>query len=130
MAAITPSRRTSAATKSQVSHAIAAKNFGWLWDENGENPYFGILALADRLIVTGDSISMISEALATGRPVHVLQLKGRGTRHDAFLARMATEGLISVIVGDDLDWAFAARGPINSTAEPARRIRIALGLDA
>ena len=59
-------------------HALAAKPFGTLWDETGDNPYFGILALADRLIVTAESISMISEALATGRPVHVLPLEGRG----------------------------------------------------
>ena len=129
LAAITPSRRTPAATRSIIADAINAKNFGWLWDGDGENPYFGILALANRLIVTGDSISMISEALATGRPVHVLPLKGRGRRHHAFLTRMIGEKFVSVIVGDHLDWTFAGRGPIDSTAEPARRIRIALGLD-
>ena len=36
-----------------------------------ENPYFAYLALADRFIVTGDSISMMTEATATGRPVAV-----------------------------------------------------------
>lgn len=127
--AITPSRRTADATKALIANALSAENFGRMWDGGGENPYFGILALADRLIVTGESISMISEALVTGRPVHVLPLEGQGKRHDAFLTRIAGDGFVSLIDGDDLDWAFAGRGPIDSTAEPARRIRLALGLE-
>jgi mitochondrial fission protein ELM1 len=130
LAAITPSRRTPEAAKTLIAHAAAAGNLGWFWDGRGENPYFGILALADRLIVTGDSISMISEALVTGRPVHVLALEGQGKRHDAFLTRVVSEGFVSPIDGDDLDWSFTGRGPIDSTAEPARRIRVTLGLEA
>ena len=65
-----------------------------MWDESGENPYLGILALADRLIVTGESISMISEALVTGRPVHVLPLEGHGERHDAFLTRIVESRMV------------------------------------
>jgi mitochondrial fission protein ELM1 len=128
-AAITPSRRTPEATKVLIANALAAENFGRMWDGGSENPYFGILALADRLIVTGESISMISEALVTGRPVHVLPLEGQGKRHDAFLTRIVSEGFVSPIDGDDLDWNFAGRGPVDSTAEPARRIRVALGLE-
>ena len=100
-----------------------------LWDGTGDNPYFGILALADRLIVTEESISMVSEALATGRPVHVLPLEGSGMRHDAFLERMVKDRVVSLIDGDDLDWSFAGQAPLCSTTEPARRIRAMLGLD-
>ena len=46
---------------------------GWVWDFTGENPYFGILALADMLVVTQDSVSMISEAAATAVPVTVVR---------------------------------------------------------
>lgn len=127
-AAITPSRRTAGATKTLIANARASESWGWLWDEEGENPYLGILALADRLIVTGESISMISEALATGRPVHILPLEGQGRRHDAFLTRIVEEGLASLIEGDELDWSFASPGPIVSTEEPARRIRTMLGI--
>jgi mitochondrial fission protein ELM1 len=129
-AAITPSRRTNEATKTLIANALTTQKFGWLWDGKGENPYFGILALADRLIATGDSISMISEALVTGRPVHVLPPEGQGKRHDAFLNRITDEKFVSAIAGDDLDWNFVGCEPIVSTAEPARRIRIALGLEA
>lgn len=53
-----------------------------------ENPYLGFLAMADEIIVTADSISMLSEAYATGKPVHMFDL-GAGTlsmRHDALVA--------------------------------------------
>jgi hypothetical protein len=38
------------------------------------NPHLGFLALADRFIVTGDSASMIAEAVATGRPVSIFEV--------------------------------------------------------
>ena len=44
----------------------------------GENPYFGMLALAEEVIVTGDSIAMLSEAVATEKPVWIFDL-GAGT---------------------------------------------------
>jgi mitochondrial fission protein ELM1 len=126
MIAVTPSRRTPEDMKRLLKEAVASQDMGWMWDETGENPYLGILALSDRLIVTAESISMISEALATGSPVHVLPLEGRGKRHDAFLARIIAERLVSPIEGDNIDWSFQSRGPIDSTAEPAARIKAML----
>ncbi len=41
---------------------------------DGENPYRALLALADRFVVTGDSASMLSEAILTGKPVYVFDL--------------------------------------------------------
>jgi len=38
-------------------------------DRDGENPYAGFLAWADRIVVTPDSVNMLSEACATGKPV-------------------------------------------------------------
>lgn len=37
----------------------------------GDNPYFGILATADYIVVTADSISMCCEAVASGKPVYI-----------------------------------------------------------
>lgn len=39
-----------------------------------ENPYFAYLALAEQIIVTGDSMSMLTEACFTGKPVHIFDL--------------------------------------------------------
>jgi mitochondrial fission protein ELM1 len=127
-AVATPSRRTPDHARHLLSRSIEAEHWGSWWNGDGPNPYRGILALSERLIVTSESISMISEALATGRPVHVLPLEGRGRRHDAFLRRIVGEGLVSMIEGDDLDWDFAGVPPLDSTEIPAAEIRRRLGL--
>ncbi|RLA53970.1 MAG: nucleoside-diphosphate sugar epimerase [Gammaproteobacteria bacterium] len=43
------------------------------WEDNdqADNPYLGYLALADKLVVTGESMSMLAEAEATGKPVYI-----------------------------------------------------------
>ena len=52
---------------------VPAEIFRWSKDV-AENPYFGFLALADEVIVTGDSMSMLTEACATRKPVHIFDL--------------------------------------------------------
>ena len=42
--------------------------------EGENNPYLGLIALADAFIVTGESMSMLAEATATGRPVYVFDV--------------------------------------------------------
>jgi mitochondrial fission protein ELM1 len=61
--------------------------YRWRPDDDA-NPYFGILALSDALVVTADSISMLSEACATGKPVYMAELAGCGypMRPDSMLA--------------------------------------------
>ena len=44
--------------------------------DDPDNPYLGMLALAEQVVVTGDSIAMLSEACATGKPVHMFDLGG------------------------------------------------------
>jgi mitochondrial fission protein ELM1 len=46
----------------------------FFWESGEVNPYLGLLALADAIVVTSDSVSMVSEACATGRPVHVFNV--------------------------------------------------------
>ena len=41
------------------------------WIEGNDNPYLGILSYSDILIVTGDSITMLSEACAAPGGVYI-----------------------------------------------------------
>ena len=41
----------------------------WAGPDDGRNPYPGVLGWADRLVVTPDSVNMLSEACAVGCPV-------------------------------------------------------------
>jgi mitochondrial fission protein ELM1 len=69
---VTTSARTphAAITALEEATSVPAQVYRWRPDD-ADNPYYGYLALADELIVTCDSIAMLSEACATGRPVHI-----------------------------------------------------------
>ncbi|MDE3175200.1 MAG: mitochondrial fission ELM1 family protein [Pseudomonadota bacterium] len=69
----TPSRRTSPALAACVRESVGD---GFFWDGDGQNPYSSMLALADAVLVTGDSANMVGEATATGAPVHVFEPTG------------------------------------------------------
>ncbi len=71
--AVTTSRRTGEQNAMALRQGLAGTP-QFFWDGKGENPYLGILALADAIVVTSDSVSMVSEACATGKPVHVFSL--------------------------------------------------------
>ncbi len=64
---ITTSRRTPKEAISIFNKHISQPKYIYEWTPSNheENPYKGILALSDYLVVTGDSISMCSEACGT-----------------------------------------------------------------
>ena len=124
---VTSSRRTEPEITDRLTRRFGGDPGFVLWDGRGENPYFGILAVSDRLVVTGESISMVSEALATGRPVHILRLKGAGRRHERFLANLTQNVMISMIDGPRLDWNWQGCPPINATPKAAEAILRHLG---
>ena len=74
--ALTTSRRTGAENAQILTECLSGPN-SFVWDGSGDNPYFGILALCDFLIVTEDSVNMATESAATGKPIYVLSLDGR-----------------------------------------------------
>lgn len=74
---VTTSRRTGkeatdALEKALTNQKKTAVNF-WRPDNptTRDNPYMAYLALAKAVVVTGDSISMVSEAASAGKPVYV-----------------------------------------------------------
>ena len=70
--------RTGRAAAEAFLSRVGVPVHSYLWGEDGENPYPGYLALADELIVTSDSISMVHEASLTGKPVHLFNLPVAG----------------------------------------------------
>jgi uncharacterized protein len=77
---------TSARTPTDVADAIDGelrvphRLYRWRRDDP-DNPYLGFLALAERIIVTSDSMSMLVEATATGKPVLIYDLADRDGRN-------------------------------------------------
>lgn len=74
---VSTSSRTSAEAVDALEAAIDVPSHFYRWGGGDQaNPYMGILACADRLIITGDSIAMLSEACATGKLVKIFDLGG------------------------------------------------------
>ena len=76
---ITDSARTPAAAFEVLLAQLSVPVFVYRWRQTRQkdNPYFAYLALADRLIVTGESMSMLTEASATGKPLYIIDLTDR-----------------------------------------------------
>lgn len=118
--AVVPSRRTPEAVLALFAEAAKGDPDLWVWRREGDNPYLGVLALADRLVVTGDSTSMISEALATPHPVEVFTPWLRRTQQ-RFLASLQARGLIRICDGA---WTEPAPRPVvDATAEAVAAVR-------
>ena len=66
------SRRSGAAAIDALAEGLgpAARLDRWR-PERADNPYLACLALADVIVVTGESESMLSEAVACGKPVYI-----------------------------------------------------------
>ena len=123
---VTPSRRTRADSLAALSSAIEDTPHS-VWDGTGDNPYFAFLSLADAVVVTEDSVNMVTEAAGTGKPVYVQALPGRSTRLSRFHALMRERGATRPFEGHLESWSYA---PVNDTEVVASAIRRALGLES
>ena len=118
--AITPSRRTPPGVRAFLAERLADDAAAFVWDGLGDNPYLGILALSERLVVTSDSVSMISEALATSAGVEIFGADG-GRRQAEFVAGLIGRGLARRFEGEAE--APPPRAPVDATAEAAQAVR-------
>lgn len=69
---ISTSRRTPDAAGAAIGEVLPHDSVFYRWRANDpDNPYLGLLALADRFVVTGDSISMLVEIARLGKPLAI-----------------------------------------------------------
>jgi mitochondrial fission protein ELM1 len=120
---ITPSRRTAPEVVDMLRAGLDPEH-SWIWDGTGENPYFGMLGLADAVVVTADSVSMVSEAVATPVPVFLVRLPGRSARIGAFMDALVADGRVRDFAGRLEIWDTA---PLDDTAAAAAEMRERLG---
>ena len=123
---VTASRRTGAAGETLLRERLA-NTPAFIWDGTGENPYFAFLALADAILVTEDSVSMVSEAASTGKPVLVIELDGGSRKFRAFHRVLREAGITRSFAGALEAWRYEA---LDDTARAAAEIRRRSGLGA
>lgn len=82
-ALVSDSARTPEATFAafQSKLDVPAYVYRWRFSSGEENPYFGYLALADSIVATGESMSMLTEACATGKPLQIFDLSDSRARY-------------------------------------------------
>ncbi|CAN6465998.1 unnamed protein product [Victoria cruziana] len=110
---------------------IILKEFGehpkaYIWDGEGPNPYMGHLAWADAFVITADSVSMLSEACSTGKPVYVIGAERCTWKFSSFHNTLKDRGVVRPFTGnEDMSdsWSYP---PLSDTAEAACRVREAL----
>lgn len=72
---ITTSARTPPDAADALAAAVTVPHFLFRWQPGCRvNPYVAFLALADQFIVTGESMSMLTEATSMLRPVHIFDM--------------------------------------------------------
>ncbi len=122
---ITTSRRTGEA-EGPLFDEIKAPHFAFRWGDGGDNPYFAFLALADAVVVTGDSASMASEACATTGPVYIYAPKALTPLKLAKLHGELFAGGYARPLADTLEaWAHP---PLNTAVDIAQEIRRRFGV--
>ncbi|SEI89647.1 hypothetical protein SAMN04244572_02018 [Azotobacter beijerinckii] len=71
---VSTSPRTGEAATEALLAAIDTPVWSYRFGSTADNPYRALLALADAFVVTGESVSMLTEACLSGRPVAVFPL--------------------------------------------------------
>ena len=96
----------------------------WGGPNDGANPYPGVLGWADRLVVTPDSVNMLSEACAVGCPVQTFSLAPLPGKIEHFQRALRECGLLQ----DFHDTVLTPRSPLRETATVAEKIEIQIGM--
>ena len=119
---ITTTNRTSEPLKKALTSLTENPNI-ILWTGGSRNPYAGFLGVADAIIVTSDSINMISEACSTGKPVNIFPLGKNSKKREKFIGSLEKMGLVKYFNGEYRSWGYE---PLNETARIANLINIKL----
>jgi mitochondrial fission protein ELM1 len=104
---ITPSRRTGFANQQMLLETFPRVRDSqvYVYDGISENPYLGMLALAEHILVTNDSVNMMSEAIASGKPVYILRLPGhQNTKPARFAEKLIADGAARAFDGEFTRW--------------------------
>ena len=85
---VATSPRTGREAERALAAALKGKARCSFWSQKAtKNSYSGYLALADRFVVTSDSVSMITEAILTKKPVAVYRLPVKLSKWMSFVAK-------------------------------------------
>jgi len=121
------SRRTGADADAALNAAISKPRATYFWGDTGDNPYQGFLALADVIVVTGDSVSMAAEACATGKAVFIAAPADiTSAKHQRLHRELYDAGYARPFDGTYATWSHP---PSNAATEIAAAVEKLIGAD-
>jgi mitochondrial fission protein ELM1 len=94
----------------------------FFWDGTGDNPYRGMLAWADALLVTEDSVSMACEAVSTGKPVYIIPMMGGSARFRRFHAHLYQNHYARPFKGHMESWTYTPPDDLAHAADAAQSL--------
>lgn len=105
---ISPSRRTPEGLVQALGDQFSKEHY--VWTGAGENPYWAMLTAADGFLVTGDSVSMLSEMAALSRNlfIYALPLKKK-TRLSGFADALVAGGYAAFYAEEGFDLALGQK---------------------
>ena len=119
---VTTSRRTGAEQEKILRDTLPDPKYFYGWgDTQSENPYFGFLACADYILVTGDSVSMCSEACAAKAPVFIYAPQGGVGKKHALLHQQLYNGGYAQPLNSDMN--IKEHKPLNAAQVVADEIK-------
>lgn len=95
---ITTSRRTPekvAEKIKQIAEESKVQTYFHNANTDYDNPYKGLISISDFFIITGDSVTMISEALETRKPIYIFSMPNMvGEKHESFIKTLVRKKLV------------------------------------
>ena len=121
---VTTSQRTPSGVAETLRATAGPHDRVYSGGGDGSNPYLGFLAHADRIVVTPDSVNLVSEACATGKPVYCLVREPVRGKLAAFHRALRDSGRVRALEPEPGEWTPV---PLRETeavaAEALRRYR-------
>ena len=120
------SRRTNNQCLSILKKYITCDYYFYNWQEKlgNDSPYFSFLGLSDYIIVTADSMSMISDACSTGKPVYVyIPTDKISKKHLNFVNIMKKENYIKLFNENLIEFEKYFYTPLNEVERIANIVK-------
>lgn len=119
---VTSSRRTPDWLRAAARRDLAElPGRQWHGPQDGENPYAGFLAWANAIVVTPDSVNMLSEAAATRAPVFTYAPRPLRGKVAGFVQALRQDGRVRAL-GEP--FGAGAITPLRETARVAALVRV------
>lgn len=115
---VTPAPGTPRGVTDRIADALGGVG-GWVWSGAGDNPFPGVLGLADATVVTADATGAAIAAAATGKPLFILRVDRMSASASGLYSGLRAAGIARPFSGEFAHWRYP---PLDEAARAAALI--------